>query len=76
MESRLLAYITRNPGCNKSDAIFQSSNARRRAAARSALESMIRAGSVRCDKDDSGKTHLYAGNSDAPRSPDLDTDAR
>lgn len=71
MEAKLIAYITRHPGCNKSDAIFASSNARRRGAARSLLESLICDGLVQCDKDDSGKTHLYVVAAH-PTAPDHD----
>ena len=71
MEAKLIAYIAKNPGCNKSDAIFASSNARRRAAARSLLESLIRDGVVQCDKDDSGKTHLRVIDAH-PTAPDHD----
>ena len=71
MEAKLIAYITRHPGCNKSDAIFASSNARQRSAARSLLESLIRDGLVQCDKDDSGKTHLRVIDAH-PTAPDHD----
>lgn len=70
---RLSAYITKNPGCLKIEAIRWASTAATRREGRFALARLLADGGARCEKDAGGKVHLFTA-TPAERSPDLDVD--